>query len=175
MENIYAIDNTRAFEAAARAFAANANADTRLLLNVMASQIFTTTSVAAAPVKSEPFREPGYDDFTQFRAAFDRVLSAGEIEEATCAIGYALRIYVAGEELPLPDVIETEQGTMLTYDYDSADRRRTAPHYAECFEEAARFIVDGSPVRVSNRAGVNTRGTRLVKGIGKVGVTFAVR
>ncbi len=162
-----------AFDAATRVFTAAPSADTLLLLNMTAGRFFGVTLPLPDTTQAAEFREPDVTDFTAIRATFDRTLTAAEQVGASAAIGYALRIYVGGGELPLPVV--TESGRVLTFEYDSSDRRRTSPDYAECFAEAARFIQEGSPVRCSNRAGVGTKGTRLAEGIGKVGVTFTVR
>ncbi len=173
-------DPREAFDAAARAFAASPNADTLLILNAVAVGLTSVLAIAATPDASpvppamnQAWNEPDADDFAEIRATFDRPLSAAEQVEANAAIGYALRIYVAGGELPLP--IVTEVGKVLTFEYDSSDRRRTSPDYGECFAEAARFVREGSPVRCSNRAGAGTKGTRLCRGVGKIGVTFTVR
>jgi hypothetical protein len=115
-------------------------------------------------------------DWYTIRAEFDRVLTAQEIIEASGAIGYALRIYVAGEELSLPTLEVADAGkTVLVFGYDSTKTRRDDPNHEEAFDKARDYIVEGSPVRKTDRAGRGTAGTRLVAGIGAVGVTFYVR
>lgn len=121
-----------------------------------------------------PGTHPG--DWDTIRATFDRELSASEILEAAGCIGYALRIYMAGEELSLPTVEEArDRKTVLRFSYDSTKAQRSAPDVAEGLAEAARYIVEGTPVRKTNRAGVGTIGTRLSAGIGPVGVEFRIR
>jgi hypothetical protein len=115
-------------------------------------------------------------DWDKVRASFDRTLSAAEIIEAAGCIGYALRIYMAGEELSLPTVEVAEPGkTVLSFFYDSTKARRSEPDAVEAFAEAGRYIVEGTPVRKTNRAGVGTAGTRLSAGIGAVSVEFYVK
>jgi hypothetical protein len=121
-----------------------------------------------------PGNHPG--DWYSVRAEFDRVLTTDEAMEASGAIGYALRIYIAGEELSLPTIeLSSEGKTVLTYGYDSTKTRRDDPNHEEAFGMAKTYIVEGSPVRKTDRAGRGTAGTRLCKGIGTVGVTFYVK
>ncbi|MBC8137841.1 MAG: hypothetical protein H8F28_18330, partial [Fibrella sp.] len=88
------IDNRAAFDAATRVFVLAPNQDTLLLLNMATSRMFNVISsdVIAAAAAAEDFREPSSNDFSAFRATFDRPLSAAEQNEAGAAIGYALRI-----------------------------------------------------------------------------------
>jgi hypothetical protein len=115
-------------------------------------------------------------DWYEIRAEFDRVLTTEEAMQASGAIGYALRENMAGEDLSFPTIELFSAGkTVLSYGYDSTKSRRDDYYACEAFEAAATYIVEGSPVRKTNRAGRGTAGTRLVEGIGPVGVTFYVK
>jgi hypothetical protein len=115
-------------------------------------------------------------DWYELRAVFDRRLSPDEIARASGCIGYALRALLAGEDLSEPQVACIRSGqTVLDYAYDSTKSRRDDPPFAEAFDCARQLVQEGSPIRQTNRTGAGTRGTRLVEGIGPVGVTFSVR
>jgi hypothetical protein len=108
-------------------------------------------------------------DFYEVKAAFCVLLDEEQIRRASGCIGYALRETLAGEDLSEPTVMrETEKGfpTVLTYSYDATKSQRDDPDYGEAFNKAAQYVHDGTPIRKTNRAGANTRGTRLVEGIG---------
>jgi hypothetical protein len=157
----------------------NAKTQDALATSAAYYRMVTTANIAQI-VNIPPFgwhipgNHPG--DWYSVRAEFDRVLTTDEAMEASGAIGYALRIYIAGEELSLPTIeLSAEGKTVLTYGYDSTKTRRDDPNHEEAFDMARTYIVEGSPVRKTDRAGRNTAGTRLCKGIGAVGVVFYVK
>lgn len=112
-------------------------------------------------------------DFQNFNVRFPRVLSTDEISRASGCIGYALRQTICGEELSEPEVSIWQGQTVLSYFFDSTKSRRDSPDFESAFELAASYVVFGSPVRRSNRAGPRTAGTSLVDGIGPVGMVFS--
>ena len=185
-------DTAVLFESAARVFRAAPSPDSLTILTSAArlmsegkadASFFTRLVRAASPVATatawvKPTDHPG--DWQEVRATFDRLLTVEEAQEAAGAIGYALRIYFNGEELSDPTYLldglkNGDAHAVLQFAYDSTKAIRSEPDTAEAFEEALRYIKEGSPVRQTNRAGVKTKGTRLVKGVGPVGVTFEVR
>ena len=163
------------FDSAARVFGANPSPDTLAVLTGAARVISEANADAAlvrrlvsrasvgrtppvpigwaSPVDFSRSRErPG--DFQEIRATFDRLLTSREALNAAGAIGYALRIYLAGEELSEPQVfLRVGDFTELAFTYDATKARRSSPDIEEAFDEAARFIVEGSPIRKTNRAG----------------------
>jgi len=82
---------------------------------------------------------------------------------------------LAGEDLSEPEVREMNHGMKLSYYYDSTKSRRDDPDYFEAFEKALLYINEGTPVRTTNRAGIGTKGTRLVEGIGQRKVNIFLR
>jgi len=116
-------------------------------------------------------------DFYEVRVCIGRHLTADEVARVAGCIGYALRQELAGEDLSDPHVIQSfrAQQTILLFGYDSTKSQRDDPDFEQAFLLALRYIVEGTPVRSTNRAGVGTKGTRLVEGIGKCRVEFAVR
>lgn len=103
--------------------------------------------------------------FYDFRVIAPRVLSEDEISRVSGCIGYALRQVLAGEDLSLPEVHHTPVRTVLEYRYDATKTRRDDPCFDEAFGLAKRYVLEGSPVRTTNRAGTDTKGTRLVEGV----------
>ena len=123
-----------------------------------------------------------------------------ECWKAAGCIGYALHEFMRARKSPLAislsrvsflsddyvtlsePVIQLERDgkdgftTTLFFDFDSSHSERSEPRAAaiDAFEAAAVYIVEGSPVRKTDRAGLNTAGTRLCEGIGAVGVSFSL-
>lgn len=125
-----------------------------------------------------------YDDFYYLKVIADRILTPDEYNRLSGCLGYALREVLAGESLSDPDVEfeskseyyweDTKGNTILLYYYDSTKSQRDDPDYLEAFNKAETYIKNGTPIRKTNRAGANTQGTRLVEGIGEIGLTFMV-
>jgi hypothetical protein len=125
-------------------------------------------------------------DFKQIRVTFNRLLETYETLNAAAAIGYALRENINGERLSLPKIaIAGEVGigengreglySVLLFNYDSEQGANRDFDVRETFRVAAEYVIDGSPLRKTDRAGNGTQNTRLVQGIGEVGVRFEVR
>ncbi|RYG87056.1 MAG: hypothetical protein EON58_21080 [Alphaproteobacteria bacterium] len=89
-------------------------------------------------------------------------------------IRYAVRDWIGGPRLPEPLVNHDATGTRLEFYYDSAEGAIAEPDTLEMFDHAARFIEEGTPVRLSNRAGIGTMGSRKHDGIGFVSVIFEI-
>ncbi|KQR33106.1 hypothetical protein [Deinococcus sp. Leaf326] len=114
------------------------------------------------------------DDFSYITLTLKRHLTFLESISAAAALGYALR-RMNGESLGDPQTIVRPDGiTVITFFFDSTKCFRNSYSFEEAFQDAATFIQDGSPIRSSNRAGPNTRGTRLVSGIGPVDIEITV-
>jgi hypothetical protein len=115
------------------------------------------------------------EDFDTVAVRVGRVLTDAEVSQVSGCLGYALRVEIAGEDLSDPVMIVRTYGeTYLTYWYDSTKGARSSRDGQAALELAAQLIVEGSPLRKSNRSGPNTIGTRLVQGIGPVALTFYV-
>ena len=121
-------------------------------------------------------------DFAEIRVLVERRLNEEEVSRLLGCLGYALRQTLAGEDLSEPSGFllskfpaDGRQVTVLEYAYDSTKSRRDDPDFALAFAVAQEFIFSGSPIRTTNRAGVGTKGTRLVDGIGACHLTLQVR
>lgn len=113
----------------------------------------------------------------EIRAEFDAILTDSQVYQAAGCIGYALRQVLRGEELSEPVKVSRKRAgrTVVKFGYDSTKSRSDDPDDNEAFELAARYVVEGSPIRTTDRAGAGTRGTRLAEGIGPVTARFWVR
>ena len=111
------------------------------------------------------------------RVEFDSYLTDGQVRAAAGCMGYALRQTLHGEELSEPlSIKRTRDGrTIARFGYDSTKGRSDDPDDNAAFELATRYLIEGSPVRSTDRAGRGTRGTRLCEGIGPVATRFWVR
>ena len=138
--------------------------------------------------------ENNYSDFCQIRVRVGRRLSVEDMSRVAGCLGYALRAELAGEDLsePLEVVYDSEEvevshpgsrlvekrtqwSTTLIFSYDSTKSRRDDPDFLGAFIRAVEYIHNGTPIRKTDRAGVGTKGTSLVKGIGPCEVTFWVQ
>jgi hypothetical protein len=117
----------------------------------------------------QPNAGTGSAAFTEIRILADRHLTDAEVSQVSGCLGYALTETLRGEELSLPTVARYGEGadgiTDLRYRYDSDTSIRTAPDHRRAFEVASVYLVQGTPVRTTDRAGIGTRGTRLVEGL----------
>lgn len=173
MDTLIDTQNSKiAFDAATQAFATGPNTGNLLLLTMAAQAMMRSSSVVRF---SKGWKTPATGvEFNCIRLTTDRQITEDEVKEVTGALNYAMVTYVGVPELAPTRVVHGLTYTILEYDTDSRDRRRTDPDYSEAFAEAARYIDEGSPVRKTNRAGVGTLGTRLCKGIGSVGLKVEV-
>lgn len=113
------------------------------------------------------------DEFSCITLTLSRRLTQAQAQQAAGALGYALR-RMNGESLGEPEVIRLGNPTTLTFFFDSTKCFRNSYSFEEAFRDAAQYIVEGSPIRTSDRAGPGTRNTRLVQGIGPVDVQITV-
>ena len=113
-------------------------------------------------------------DFYEILVRVDRNLDDEEISRLSGCLGYALRAEMRGERLSDPEVVDW--GT-LHYWYDSTKSRSDDTWQAadRALTVAPDYIQNGTPVRKTNRGGVNTAGTRLVEGIGPAEISIWVR
>lgn len=172
METTITTTKKTAFDAASRLFVAAPNADTMTLLEFTMRAMVQPDSVIRF---SKRWEAPTTgQEFNCIRITTTRTLTDEESVQVTGALNYAMATYVGVEELTATRVVHGKTYSIMEFDTDSRERRRTAPDYSEAFREAERFIREGSPVRKTNRAGVGTEGTRLCEGIGEIGLKVEV-
>lgn len=171
------------FEQAIAAYKAQADPLTLLLLNKSAIPLMDAQTYSWMSV-DDPQTLSTERPFTAVRVLCDRRLGADQIERFAGCLGYALQATLAGPELSLPEVILLEASakagvrasfTLVEFTYDAALSGRTTPDYADAFVKTREYIRDGTPVRATNKAGAGTQGTRLVEGLGTVGLSLYVR
>jgi hypothetical protein len=135
-------------------------------------------------------------DFYNIRMALHKktLITEADISSASGCLGYALSP-LAAESLSEPTVAHGLSGMpwgfteskvfnvadggyytrIIDYSWDSTKSQRDDPDFDSAFANAQKYIVEGSPVRKTNRTGPNTKGTRLASGIGPCLVSFYVR
>jgi quinol monooxygenase YgiN len=110
-----------------------------------------------------------YDDFFyEIRVEISLLFTLDELQQISGCLGYALREQLAGE--PLSDYrfeVKDKRITVLEYYYDATKSQRDDPDFIEAFRKAEQYILEGTPIRKTDRAGRGTKGTRLVEGVGK--------
>lgn len=112
------------------------------------------------------------DDFYILAVTIDRALTPEEVQQVSGCIGYGLT-RLAGESLSDPVTVITRAGqTTITYWYDTTKARSENYGVETALADAARYIVDGTPIRRTDRNG--PAGTRLIEGIGPCSITFRV-
>lgn len=171
--------NTRDFDAAVAAYLAAPTWGNLLAMDRAAAALLGT----APPAPWRPITDPDAfaPDFYEIRAVCDTALTEEEVSRLSGCLGYALAEVLCGEGLSDPTISRPTDGastfTVLEFGFDVTKSRRDDPDAAEAFARAARYIAEGSPVRRTDRRGHNTRGTRLVEGIGqgRCNISFFVR
>lgn len=184
------------FMAAFSAFCA-APTDASLSDLTTAAKVFIPAAPAIAPVAASAntatwraVTDPTAfnTDFTEIRVETSKPLRSDALEMIGQAVGYALKETILGDELvligveQLPElsnghIVDGGGKSVLTYEFDSTSSRRSAPDYSIAFDVADTRIFHGSKVRLTNKAGAGTKGTKLVEGIGpgRCTVAFFVR
>jgi hypothetical protein len=114
-------------------------------------------------------------DFQEILLVIDGILTYDEVSRASGCLGYALREVLSGEDLSGPSLHAENNYSKLSYYYDSTKSRRDDIDYIEVFTKSLTYIEHGSPIRKTNRAGIDTKGTRLVDGIGKRNIKIFLR
>ncbi len=103
------------------------------------------------------------------RFQFDRPLTNDERSLVAGAIGYAYRATVAGEPMGWPEV-DSPYSLVISADTTKTRRDDLGIALEEFEDRLPEIIEEGSPIRTTNRAGEGTKGTRLVEGVGPIGV-----
>ncbi len=90
----------------------------------------------------------------------DKPVTDEQIQQAAQLAGYAWRSTVNGESMGDPERIDMFTFRMF------ADSTKGHGWIGNFWQELPGTIENGSPVRKTNRSGENTKGTRLVEGLG---------
>lgn len=116
------------------------------------------------------------EEFSTITLTLDCRLSlaeAGQAAQAAGCLGYALA-RMNGESLGEPESVTFGDETVLEFLFDSTKCHRSSYSFEEALTQAAWYIMDGTPIRSTNRAGPGTMGTRLIDGLGDVPVSIAL-
>ena len=166
------------FEAAVIAYLATPNPLTLLALNKRAIPLMEAipTMQAWRPV-SDQNGTSLVCDFTAIRVICDRKLEGAEVNRLSGCLAYALKATLAtGDDALSEPHVEFAQTpidspvpltlTLLEYAFDASRTIRTDPDPTAAFSLARQYILEGTPIRTTDREGVGTRNTRLLEGIG---------
>lgn len=95
----------------------------------------------------------------------DRPLSDAEVDRIHHLIAYSLRCHLRCETIHKP--VRINDNHLLFAVPTPTARRSEAMLGLEAFEDSLpNTLVEGTPVRTTDRAGVGTKGTRAVEGLG---------
>ena len=166
------------FEAAVAAYVATPNPLTLLALNKRAIPLMEAipTLQPWRPVSEQNGPQMSCD-FTAIRVICDRKLDDAEVNRLSGCLAYALKATLAtgDDALSEPHVEFAETPidspvpltfTLLEYAFDASRTIRTDPDSTAAFAAARQYILEGTPIRATDREGVGTRNTRLLEGIG---------
>lgn len=108
---------------------------------------------------------PDSGEFSRVRVEVNRILDDEDLQRAAGCVGYAFAKNLRGESLGEPENITRQHGvTAFECYYDSTKSR--VWNVEDALDEAVQFILEGTPIRTTNRSGPGTKGTRLVEGVG---------
>lgn len=107
------------------------------------------------------------------RLQFNRPLSESEKRHLAGLTGYAYRSSISGEPLGEP-YADSPYSFVVSSDMTKSSRDDLGVALEEFEDKLPAMIQEGSPVRVSDRSGPGTRGTRLVEGFNEPDLTFEI-
>lgn len=112
---------------------------------------------------------PGVYPDVPYRIAIcaDRDLSDADMKSMAQAIGYAYRAGVRGEPLGWPERL-SPRAFVVPVDATKTDSDDLGVAMERFESSVGDIVVNGSPVRKSNRYGAGTAGTRLVEPVGPI-------
>lgn len=121
-----------------------------------------------AYVRADSYDFHDYPDNMRIQAS--RPLTDAEVQKVAQLTGYQHRATLNGEGLSDPERCGNASVLVGTDNTKSAGRKS---HFTDFEEGLESTLQEGSPVRKTDRAGVGTKGTRLIEGFGK-DVTFTL-
>jgi hypothetical protein len=107
------------------------------------------------------------------RLQANRPLSEAEKRQAAGLLGYAYRATVAGESIGDPES-DSPYSFMVGADMTKSRRDDLGIALEEFEDKLPELIQEGSPVRKTNQAGPDTKGTRLVDGFNDPSLKFEI-
>lgn len=118
----------------------------------------------------DPHLFPPQEPPTAMRLEFDRDISDAEAERITQLVGYQYRSTIVGD--PIEASRDTSRSLVIEADTGTSKATDRAQALENFQNGLADTISSGSPLRTTNRAGAGTQGTRLIEGIGDIGVNL---
>lgn len=103
---------------------------------------------------------------TAMRFQADRPLTDDEMQRFAQAVGYSWASKIRTRQALGDPVRDGDDAFTVTCDLSQCPRASRALALTEFEIDLSDTVQEGSPVRTTNRAGVGTKGTRLVEGLG---------
>jgi len=144
---------------------------------VQAGQVFDEIDVYNGyeiPTRFSRIREGvGADWPYNMRFQANRPLTPEEARQAAGAIGYQYRRTIAGEPLGDPH-IDSPYSFVLGADMTKTARDDLGIALEEFEQDLDHAVINGSPVRKTDRAGAGTKGTKLIEGLNDPTLKFEI-
>lgn len=107
------------------------------------------------------------------RIEADRQLTNKEMRQMASLVGYGQRSHLRGAESLSPRIVRDGPNSFVVYQDATKTFSDDSGAAYDRFEEALPDLMrEGSPVRKTDRAGVGTRGTRLLEGVPDVNISI---
>lgn len=100
-----------------------------------------------------------------------RALTDAEMRQVAGLLGYAWRASMAGESLGQPQRVG-KKTFVVSADVTKSRRDDVGDGWFEFLGQVPAIIQHGSPVRTTDRAGIGTKGTRLLEPVPDLQVTL---
>lgn len=107
------------------------------------------------------------NEFYSFLIKTSRPVNDEELGQLCSLLGFRFRSTVGGEGLEWPDRLSDDTFVIVT---DST--KGNMNHFGEFHDGLNDFIVTGTDIRKTNRAGEGTKGTRAIEGMKDLKVDF---
>lgn len=111
-------------------------------------------------------------DVYSMRIQFAQPITDEQMNQAAGLMGYNYRTTIAGESIGEP-IRDTPYSFIVAADTTKSRRDDVGLAFEQFEGQLELYIKNGSPVRRTNQAGPNTRGTRAINGLGE-GQSFAL-
>jgi len=138
-------------------------------LEVQNGEVFDTVLVDDGSGYSRCFhrRRPGVFAGSPYSMRFqvNRRITDDDARHLAGLVGYAYRSTIAGESIGSPE-IDSPFSFIVSADMTKSSRDDLGMGLEDFEAMLPRVLAEGSPIRKTDRAGVGTKGTRLIDGFG---------
>ena len=119
-----------------------------------------------------PYNFNNLMDFDQIHFFFDYVLTEDDYDMVFNCVKYAFKEILHADDAALTKFkyLPYVSCTGMKFNFDLSKCRSDDPEIILALKTAELYVREGSPIRLTNRGGDNTKGTRLYSGIGRCGI-----